>query len=150
MKLQRQRTIMKILAQKPIETQEELALELRRRGIKVTQATVSRDIKELRLVKVAAGDNRYRYDVPRERITTADQTKVRRIFRDSVISLDLSENIIVVKTTPGAAQAVALVIDNERCPEIIGTVAGDDTVLVIVKPKTAGPQVLRKLNTYLL
>ncbi len=148
MKSQRHRKIVEIVEQNVIETQEELADELERQGFKVTQATVSRDIRELRLVKIAAGDNRYRYAVSQKRFA-GGQSKIKRIFRDSVTGLDFSENIIVVKTTPGAAQAVALVIDNEGCREIIGTVAGDDTVLVVVKPKSEVQQIIKGFTFYL-
>jgi len=149
-KSQRHRSIIEIVEKKLVETQEELANELRQRGYTVTQATVSRDIRELRLIKVATRDNRYRYAIPGEKVPVSDRAKLRRVFHDSVTGMELSENIIVVKTTPGSAQSVALVIDNEGWPEIIGTVAGDDTVLVVVKPKSAGPQVLKKFKAYLL
>ncbi len=148
MKPERHRKITEIIKQKAIETQEELADELRNQGYRVTQATVSRDIKELGLVKVARG-GRYCYDVPGEKVSVAGQPKAKRIFRDSVVNIDSSENIIVVKTTPGAAQPVALIIDNLGWPEIIGTVAGDDTVLVVVKPKSAVRQAIKKFASFL-
>lgn len=150
MKTQRHKKIIELVNRKPIETQEDLADELNREGFKVTQATVSRDIKELRLIKVSTGDNRYRYAVSGEKFTRGGQSKIKRVFRDSVIALDHSENIMVVKTTPGAAQSVALVIDNEGSPEIIGTVAGDDTVIVVVKPKSAVGRLMKKFNSYLV
>lgn len=150
MKSQRHRSIIEIVEKKLVETQEELAAELRQRGYTVTQATVSRDIRELCLIKVATRDNRYRYAIPGEKVPVADRAKARRVFHDSVTGMELSENIIAVKTTPGSAQSVALVIDNEGWREIIGTVAGDDTVLVVVKPKSAGPQVLKEFKAYLL
>lgn len=149
MKTQRHQKIIEIIEKKSIETQEELASELKKMGFVVTQATVSRDIKELRLIKIASGNNMYRYAVPGEKILGGGIVKNRRIFRDSVTNMDYSENIIMVKTTPGAAQAVALVIDNENLTEVIGTVAGDDTVLVVVKPKSAVTKVLRHFNDYL-
>ncbi len=150
MKSQRHRKIIEIVERKPIETQEELADELKRCGYNVTQATVSRDIKELRLVKVATGDNLYRYAVTGDKVPGSVQMKTNRIFRDSIIGVDSSENIVVVKTTPGAAQAVALVIDNEGWREVIGTVAGDDTVIVVVKPKSAVPSVIQRFSAYLV
>ncbi len=146
MKQQRHRKIIEILRQKEIETQEELADQLRNQGYTVTQATVSRDIKELRLIKVAKGD-RYCYAVPGDKPAVAG-AKARRIFRDSVVSMDSSENIIVVRTNPGAAQPVALVIDNLGWQEIIGTVAGDDTILVVVKPKSAVRHVMSKFDMF--
>lgn len=149
MKAQRHRKIVDIIEKKAIETQDELAEELRREGYHVTQATISRDIKELRLVKISTGDNRYRYAVPGDRLLTGGNIKNRRLFKDSIISINFSENIILVKTTPGAAQAVALVIDQEGLQEIIGTVAGDDTVLCVVKPKSAVSRIMQKFNSYM-
>ncbi len=149
MKTQRHQKIIEIIQKKSVETQEELADELKKLGFNVTQATVSRDIKELRLVKITTGNNMYKYAVPGEKLLGGGRLKNRRIFRDSVINMDYSENIIMVKTSPGAAQAVALVIDNEGLVEVIGTVAGDDTVLAVVKPKSAVTKVLRHFNGYL-
>lgn len=149
MKIKRHQKIIDIIQRKPMETQDELAEELKREGFNVTQATISRDIKELRLVKIATDNNLYRYAVPDEKLNTGNQVKNRRIFRDSVIRVDFSENIIIVKTSPGAAQAVALVIDNEGLEEIIGSVAGDDTVLVVVKPKEAVPAILDYFRNFI-
>ena len=149
MKAERHKKILEIINKQVVETQEELADCLQQQGFKITQATASRDIKELRLVKVATGDNRYRYAVQGEKMFMGGQTKTRRIFKDSVVALDYSENLIVVKTSPGAAQSVGLVIDNEGFREIIGTVAGDDTIIVVVKPKSAVEKIIKKFNSYL-
>lgn len=149
MKAERHEKILEIINQQVIETQEELADCLKKQGYKITQATISRDIKELRLVKVATGDDRYRYAVQADKYLAGGQTRTRRILKDSVVGLDFSENLIVVKTTPGAAQAVALVIDNEGLREIIGTVAGDDTVIVVVKPISAVARIVKKFRSYL-
>jgi transcriptional regulator of arginine metabolism len=148
-KTSRHKKIIDIINKKVVETQDELAVELQRQGYNVTQATVSRDIKELRLVKVLSGSERYRYALPGDNLSSGGHLKAKRIFAESVISFDASENIIVVKTTPGTAQAVALVIDNEDWNEVIGTVAGDDTVLAVVKPKSAVKQVISKISAYL-
>lgn len=142
MKTNRHHKIIEIIQRKPVETQEDLAEALKSEGFKVTQATVSRDIKELRLVKIASGNNRYRYAVADEKLVTGNHFKKRRLFKDSVVNIDASENIIVVKTSPGAAQAVGLIIDNEGLDEIIGSVAGDDTILVIIKPKSAVSKIM--------
>ncbi len=149
MKTQRHRKILEIIQKNVIETQEELAAELKRQGYQVTQATVSRDIKELRLVKAASGDNRYRYALPGEGMLGGTPRSIQRVFRDSVTRIDFSENIIVVKTTPGAAQTVALAVDNEGWDEVIGTVAGDDTLMVVVKPKSAVSHILDRFTSYL-
>lgn len=132
-----------------IETQEELAESLRKEGIEITQATVSRDIKELMLIKVPTGDGRYRYAFPIEQNILFSQARMERIFRDSVTSIDSSENLVVIKTMPGAANAVASTIDYAKWPEIIGTIAGDDNILVVVKPLGAVPGLIEKFQTLL-
>nr|WP_320145753.1 arginine repressor [uncultured Anaeromusa sp.] len=141
MKILRHAKIKEIVEQQVIETQEELAESLRGHGIEVTQATVSRDIKELRLIKVPTGDGRYRYAYPMEQSLLFSQSRMERMFRDSVVAIDYSENIIVLKTLPGGGQAVAATIDHAKWPEVIGTVAGDDNILVVVKPAQAAPTV---------
>lgn len=149
MKALRHQKILELIAQKTIETQEDLAVELNNEGFKVTQATVSRDIKDLSLIKVAAGNNRSKYAVPGEMVPIGNRNKIKKTFLDSVTGIDSSENIIVIKTAPGTAQAVALAIDNEGFPEIIGTVAGDDTVLAVIKPKSSVPHLIQKFRSYL-
>lgn len=132
-----------------IETQEELAEELRREGIEITQATVSRDIKELMLIKVPAGDGQYRYAFPKDKNVYFTQSRLARIFQDSVVAIDYSGNIVVLKTMPGTAQAVAAAIDNSKWTEIIGTVAGDDTILIVVKPVEMTMQLMDKCKELL-
>jgi len=149
MKANRHKKILEIINKQSVETQEELANRLQQQGFKITQATISRDIKELRLIKVATGDNRYRYALQDNKYVMGSQTKIRRILKDSVVALDYSENLIVIRTTPGAAQSVALVIDNEGFSEIIGTVAGDDTIMVVVKPRSAVKHIINKFKSYL-
>jgi len=141
--------ILEIIRNGNIETQEELAAELRRFGIDVTQATVSRDIKELHLVKVATGDGRYRYAVPLDPGAAAQKERMRRYFKDSLISAACSENLVVLKTLPGTAQGVGAALDNLEWPEALGTVAGDDTVLVVAKDRAAGQELLAKLQEML-
>ncbi|MHB8171982.1 MAG: arginine repressor [Thermincolia bacterium] len=135
MKAKRHKVILDIIQQKSIETQEELADELRRQGMDVTQATVSRDIKELGLVKIPAGGDAYRYATSPEPVVTVTRDRMRRLFRDAVVSIEFSENLLVIKTLPGSAQGVASTIDSSGWPEVLGTVAGDDTILVVVKSK---------------
>lgn len=122
--------IKEIIDQQAIETQEDLATSLREHGIDVTQATVSRDIKELMLIKVPTGDGRYRYAFPSEQGVVLSQARMERIFQDSVINIVSNENLIILRTLPGTAQAVAYTIDYVRWPEILGTIAGDDTIFV--------------------
>jgi transcriptional regulator of arginine metabolism len=145
----RQRKILEIVAQQVIGTQEEIARLLREKGYPVTQATVSRDIKELGLIKIPIGQDQYRYAIPQEPQEKNIFSRLQRFFRDSVIHLDYSENLIVIKTLTGNAHAVASCIDQTKWDEIIGTVAGDDTILVIVKPKSAVLKVLKKFNSLL-
>jgi transcriptional regulator of arginine metabolism len=136
MKSRRHFAIREILADNHITTQEELCEALRSRGYDVTQATVSRDIKELHLVKVPDGMG-YRYSFPELQSPRASHDRLQRVFRDSVIKIDYCENLIVLKTLPGSAQAVALLIDSANIPNIMGTVAGDDTIFSAVKPREA-------------
>ena len=149
MKGLRHSKIKEIIDKNVIETQEELAEVLSKEGIDITQATVSRDIKELMLIKVPTGDGRYRYAFPPEQNTLVSQSRMERIFQDSVTSLDSSVNIIVLRTHQGAAPAVAYTIDYVKWPEVIGTVAGEDTVLVVVKPLEAVNQVMAKFQSLL-
>ncbi|MDN5346922.1 MAG: transcriptional regulator of arginine metabolism [Clostridia bacterium] len=146
MKVQRRRAILDIIASRPVETQAALAQELRRLGFRVTQATVSRDIKEMGLVKIKFGENRYRYAQPEEQRLSDPLERLQRLFRDAVVKMDSSENLIVIHTLPGTAHAVAACLDKLNWPEIIGTVAGDDTILVVAKPREAVPSLLARFQ----
>lgn len=147
MKSIRHARIKDIIDTQAIETQEELAEALRRRGIEVTQATVSRDIKELMLIKVPTSGGDYRYAFPAEQNVAFSQSRLERAFQESVVAMDFSLNLIVIRTPPGLAQAVASVIDNARWSDILGTVAGDDTICVIVKPPEAVNDVMDRFRT---
>lgn len=149
MKSLRQKEILEIISQNKVETQEQLASELSRRGFKVTQATVSRDIKKLGLVKIPLGAGRYCYALPNERKNENIQERLQSMFRNSVLSLDYSENLILIRTLPGAANAVASCIDKSEWKEIMGTLAGDDTILVIVKNKEKVEYVMKCLEDLL-
>ncbi|MBQ7480075.1 MAG: arginine repressor [Selenomonadaceae bacterium] len=146
MKAIRQAKIKEIIEHEVIETQEDLAEALCRHHIEVTQATVSRDIKELMLIKVPTGDGHSRYAPPAGKNVAFSKARMARLFQDSVTGLDSSENIIVVKTLPGTANAVASVLDYAKWPEVIGTVAGDDNIIVVVKPKDAVENVMKKME----
>lgn len=131
-KYTRQTKILELISKKEIETQEELAEGLKAMGIDVTQATISRDIKELRLVKVMSKNGKYKYATigqSQEGITD----RLYKIFENSVVSIDNAMNIIVLKTIPGAAQICASAIDYMGVDEIVGTLAGDDTVFVAIR-----------------
>lgn len=148
MKVRRQRKILEIIRSRPIETQEELVLALRQEGFDVTQATVSRDIKELGLVKLPR-ENAFCYSAPDERAVARRAERLRHVFRHSVVGVDYSENLVLVKTLPGEAQGVAAAIDRAGWPEVLGTVAGDDTILVVVKPKEVTGSVCQRFRELL-
>jgi len=146
MKTRRQQLILEIIASNPMATQEQLVQELLERGLRVTQATVSRDIKELGMVKVPLGENQYSYALPPNQAAINAYGRLQRLVKDSVLKVDDSENIILIRTLPGTAHAVASCLDSLAWPEVIGTVAGDDTILVVVKPKEAVERVLRRFR----
>lgn len=147
MKNKRHKKIIELIENNVVETQEELAIQLRNQGFDVTQATVSRDIKELKLIKVPVDDNTYRYASPREPVFTHNTERMKRVLQDSVTGYDYSENLIVLKTFPGLAQGVASVIDIAHWPEVIGTVAGDDAILIVVKPKNKVKSLLAQFDS---
>lgn len=146
MKSKRQNRILTLLDTESISTQKELAERLRKEGFAITQATVSRDIKELRLTKVSIGDNRYQYVVPKDQ---PKGHKLQLVLQEFLLSYEFSENLIVLKSAPGNANTIASAIDQSQWPEIIGTLAGDDTVMLIVKPREAVLDVLKRIDGYL-
>ncbi len=148
MKARRHFTILDIIAGQRVGTQEELCDLLKQRGFDVTQATVSRDIKELKLVKTADGAG-YRYALPEGTPMKNTFDRMQRIFRDLVINCDCSENIIVIKTIAAGAQSVASVIDAYENHHILGTVAGDDTIIVVVRSAIAVAEVMNLFNSLL-
>jgi transcriptional regulator of arginine metabolism len=130
----RERAILEIVGRHPVATQEEIGRELAGRGVEVTQATVSRDIKRLGLVKVAGADGAYRYAVANGVGPHAStEENLRNAFREFVTGLAGGEAFFVVRTLPGRANAVGVAIDESDRPEVAGTIAGDDTILVIVR-----------------
>ncbi len=140
MKIRRQKKIMEIIEHESISTQEELAEALQEAGFLVTQATISRDIRELRLVKIATGDNKYTYGLPKEQGIIRNEDRLRRMMQEVVIGVAGNGEIVVIKTYPGNAQALALLIDQADWPEIIGSLAGDDTILLVVKVEDPKPR----------
>ena len=146
MKRYRYNKIKEIVQSKAIETQEELAAALLEEGIEVTQATVSRDIKELMLIKIPTGDGHYRYALSPEENVVLSRSRINRLFQDSLIKVDHSLNQVVLHTIPGSAQSVAFSIDHAKWTEIIGTLAGDDTILLIAKSEAEVPAILAKIQ----
>lgn len=147
MKARRQLRIMEIIRNEMVSTQEDLAQRLRTEGINVTQATVSRDIKEMQLVKVPTGDGRYRYALPEERGVGTHAERLIRMIRECVTSFDSSENIVVVNTLPATAPSVAEAIDVLHADEVVGTLAGERTVFVVVRPKEAAALFLERIKS---
>ena len=133
MKNDRQRRILEIVEREPIDTQEQLQQKLQEQGVTCTQATISRDIKQLHLIKEPVGHGQYRYTVSsqRNRLNVAD--KLRTIFRESIISVDFAQNIVVIKTMAGLANAAAAALDSMNIPYLVGTLAGDDTALLVMR-----------------
>lgn len=131
-KSQRQMKIREIITSQDIETQEELVAMLEKSGAQVTQATISRDIKELHLVKIPLPNGNYKYSLPAD-ISFNTVQKLKRLLSDAFISLERANNLLVMKTLPGNANAFAVLIDQLNWEEVIGTVCGDDTILIICK-----------------
>ncbi len=146
MKNRRHKMIREIIENNNIETQFQLTDELEKRGFHVTQATVSRDVKELGLVKILTGDNTFKYSFPAGLPTGNIYERAKRMMRDNVLKMVPSDNLLVVRTLPGAAQGVASCIDNLAWQEIIGSVAGDDTILLVVKNKECCKDLLLRLQ----
>ena len=132
MKVSRHAKIIELISQYDIETQEELAEYLNREGFKVTQATVSRDIRDLRLTKVAVDGSRQKYVVLAPEKDEMNE-KYIRVLRDGYISMDMAQNILVIKTVSGMAMAVAAALDALKFSEVVGCIAGDDTIMVAVR-----------------
>lgn len=145
MKSVRHDLILDIIDKKDIETQEELAAELKARGVKVTQATVSRDIKELRLLKVLSENGGYKYATA-ERAEKGMSERFIRILAESVMSIESAMNLIVIKTISASAQAAAEAIDSLKWPELLGTIAGDNTILVIARSEEAVENVISRFH----
>lgn len=147
MKARRQLKIQELVSKDVIHTQEELADRLRAAGFDVTQATVSRDIKEMGLIKVPSGGEDYRYAIPGEAHPMKSQDRLRRMLRETVISVDDSENLVLIRTIPGNANSLASMLDSSNWEEVIGTVAGDDTILLVIKPKEAALVIRERLTS---
>ncbi|GGA39600.1 arginine repressor [Kroppenstedtia guangzhouensis] len=140
MKAQRHIKIREIITHRDVETQEDLVAELKKAGYNVTQATVSRDIKELHLVKVPTNNGSYKYSLPADNRFNPHQ-KLRRMLSEAFVGIDLSENLIVMKTMPGNAHAIAVLIDHLAWPDILGTIAGDDTIMLICRDREQAPHI---------
>jgi transcriptional regulator of arginine metabolism len=145
MKSKRQDEIIEIISSADIETQEELAMALREKGYQVTQATVSRDIRELRLIKVASKSGGYKYAKPvRHEIAVSE--RLTRILADSLVHVETASNLTVVKTLSGSANIAAEALDNLGWKEIIGTIAGDNTVFIAAKSEDDADAITNRIR----
>lgn len=147
-KIERQNKILDLIIKKEIGTQEELADELEKAGIKTTQATVSRDIREMKLTKVALSDGRLRYVAYQETEENLTE-KYIHILKEGYLSMDNAQNILVIRTASGMAMAVAAALDKLDFPEIVGSVAGDDTILCAIRSLEDTAVVMNRLSKVL-
>ncbi len=145
MKALRHSAIVKIIHDSDIETQEELADRLRQEGYNVTQATVSRDIRELKLVKITGKNGVAHYSLPAHRDYEMDE-KYARILKDGFVSVDMAQNILVIKTVPGMAMAVCAAVDSMHWTEIVGSIAGDDTIMCAVRTVEETGELMEKIR----
>ncbi len=145
MKYNRHAKILEIIDNNVIETQEELADKLKEQGMDVTQATVSRDIKDLRLIKVMSSDGKYRYATFTQSENQVSN-RLTTILTEAYVSSDYANNIVVVKTLAGMAQAAASAIDSLKWQEILGSIAGDDTLIIVCRAEKIAEEIVDKFN----
>ncbi len=145
MKTKRQAKMLELIRKHEIETQEELSDYLQKEGYQVTQATVSRDIRELKLTKVAMSNGRQKYAALTDNSEDLSE-KYIRVFRDGFVSMDMAQNILVIKTVSGMAMAVAAAIDAMHLHEIVGCIAGDDTIMCAVRSVDDTIEVIGRLR----
>ena len=137
MKSQRQAKIMEIISNRNVETQEQLLEQLLQAGFRSTQATISRDIKELRIVKELTSFGTYRYTTATDEVAGTFSSKLNTIFRECITNFDYAQNMIVIHTLPGLANAAASALDSMHMSVVLGTIAGDDTVFVVMRDTNA-------------
>ncbi len=149
-KEQRQKRIQDIIAREAISTQAELVQRLREIGIQVTQATISRDINELRLVRVPVGKGRHRYALAQMTGHTNVEGELARLFQNFVHDIDRGENTLVIRTADGHATGVAMLLDRLRRDDIVGTIAGEDTIFVLARTVAEGEALMEELHELML
>ena len=149
MKNNRQSMILEIIAEENIETQEQLLDRLQARGITSTQATISRDIKQMHLIKEPMGHCVYKYAVSGNRTKLNFSEKLRTIFRESIISIDCAQNLVVVKTMPGLAGAAGAALDDMDINYMLGSLAGDDTALLVMRDNASAESFCKDLKAML-
>ena len=143
----RQQLILDTIASEPIETQEQLLTRLCEQNIRSTQATISRDIKQLHLVKEPAGNGRYRYTVSAQKVKLNFADRLQTILRESIVDVDYAQNIVVLKTMPGLANAAAAAFDGMENSTMLGSLAGDDTVMVVMRSTEAAEEFTSAVKT---
>ena len=148
MKRQRHEVVVDLINKYDIETQEELAAYLKEEGFEVTQATVSRDIRELKLSKIATGNGKQKYIILKNDDSHLGD-KYIRVLRDGFVSMNMAQNILVIKTVQGMAMAVAAALDAMKFPEIVGCIEGDDTIMAAIKSTDETKVVIDKINEIL-
>ncbi len=149
MKIQRHSQILNIIRHNRIETQEELLQALAKRGLRVTQATISRDIRELHLIKERHPDGTTSYMESERKGESELALRLAKIFREGVNSCDVAQNLIVLKTMPGMASAACLALDGMKIPDMVGTLAGDDTALLIMRSNPAAESFYHEIRKML-
>lgn len=149
MKLDRQNVIMEIISQQDIETQNQLLEALAARGVKSTQATLSRDIRDMRLIKELGPNGNYRYVMAVNQDNADMDARLKKIFKECVLSYDLAQNLLVIKTLPGLAQAAGSTLDGMDIPGLVGTIAGDDTAFLALKDPDAAVRLYHEIEQLL-
>lgn len=149
MKTQRQAKILEIVSNKDVETQEQLLAELQAAGYNSTQATISRDIKELRIVKELTSFGTYRYTVSSKEMGGTFSTRLNTIFRECVTGYDYAQNIVVIHTLPGLASAAGSAVDGMSMSFVLGTLAGDDTVIIVMRDTNAAAAFCNEIKNLL-
>lgn len=145
MKVSRHAKIIELISQNNIETQEELAERLKHAGFKVTQATVSRDIRDLKLTKVSVDGSKQKYVILKPKEDGMSE-KYIRVLRDGYVSMDMAQNILVIKTVSGMAMAVAAAVDAMKWKEVVGCIAGDDTIMCAIRSVEETVAVMDKIR----
>jgi transcriptional regulator of arginine metabolism len=145
MKTERQKRILELVGEHEIETQEELTARLREEGYTVTQATVSRDLKELKLSKATTAHGTYRYSLNMTK-SAGEPVRLNHAMANSIVSIDFSLNNVVIKTYPGLAQAVASTVDGMRIADVLGCVAGDDTIILVTRSEESSAEISAQLQ----
>lgn len=146
MKNARQEEIKNIIQSMEVETQEQLLAALKERGYSTTQATISRDIKELRMVKELNNHGRYCYTISERKDVRGTDIRLRNIFKEGVVSGDVAQNIVVVRTMPGLASAACSALDSMDIPGMVGSLAGDDTGILIMRDNASAQQFASEIH----